>query len=83
MTTPIDIAPTIPGELVIGRILDAPRKSVWRCWTEPDLLMRWFTPAPWKTAADIGVRPGGASRIVMQSPKGQDYLNLGVYLAAE
>jgi uncharacterized protein YndB with AHSA1/START domain len=84
MTTPIDIAPTIPRELVIGRILDAPRSAVWRCWTEPDLLMRWFTPAPWKTvAADIDVRPGGASRIVMRSPEGQDFPNVGVYLAVE
>jgi uncharacterized protein YndB with AHSA1/START domain len=84
MATIIDVAPASPRELVIGRVLDAPRAAVWRCWTEPELLCRWFTPAPWTTvAADLDVRPGGRSRVVMRSPEGQDFPNAGVYLAVE
>ncbi|MFZ1773086.1 MAG: SRPBCC domain-containing protein, partial [Rhizobiaceae bacterium] len=54
------------GELVltIDRILDAPRASVWRCWTEPALMLKWFTPKPWKTVeVNQDFRPGGASLI--------------------
>ena len=32
--------------LVLDRHLDAPRAALWRCWPEPALLTRWFTPAP-------------------------------------
>ena len=35
--------------LVLDRHLDAPRAALWRCWAEPALLTRWFTPAPWST----------------------------------
>jgi uncharacterized protein YndB with AHSA1/START domain len=38
---------TAPLELVLERILDAPRDKLYRCWTEPELMVRWFTPAPW------------------------------------
>ncbi|MFZ2101442.1 MAG: SRPBCC family protein [Oricola sp.] len=67
--------------LTIERILDAPRMAIWRCWTEPDLLMQWFTPKPWQTVgAEIDLRPGGASVITMRSPEGEDFPNPGVYL---
>lgn len=43
--------------------------------------MQWFTPPPWKTIrAEIDVRPGGSSNIVMQGPDGTEMPNLGVYL---
>jgi len=31
-------------ELVIDRAFDAPRELVWRAWTDPDLLGRWYGP---------------------------------------
>ncbi len=71
-------------ELVLDRRLDARRGAVWLCWTEPELLVRWFTPAPWQTAsAEIDVRPGGASRVVMRNPEGEEFPSLGVYLSVE
>lgn len=70
-----------PRELVLERILQAPRDKIWRCWTEPALLQQWFAPAPWTVSrVDIDVRPGGASHIVMRSPEGQEFPNNGVYL---
>ena len=33
-------------ELVITRLIDAPREKLFRCWTEPALLTQWFTPPP-------------------------------------
>jgi uncharacterized protein YndB with AHSA1/START domain len=74
-------APANDRELVLSRLLRAPRAAVWRCWTEPELVKRWFAPLPWTTPdAALDVRPGGASRIVMRSPEGQDFPNPGVFL---
>ena len=68
-------------ELVLERVLDAPREKVWRCWSEPDLLKRWFAPRPWTVAhADIDLRPGGASVVTMRGPEGQEIPCPGVYL---
>ena len=68
-------------ELVLTRILDAPRDKIWRCWTEPRLLKQWFAPRPYTTpVAELDVRPGGASLITMRTPDGQDMPNPGMYL---
>jgi uncharacterized protein YndB with AHSA1/START domain len=46
-------------ELGFTRVLRARRHAVWRCWTEPELIVQWFTPPPWKTvAAQMDVRAG-------------------------
>ena len=72
---------TAAHELVLTRLIDAPRHKVYRCWTEPALIVRWFTPPPWKTiAAEIDVRPGGANLITMQGPDGSLMPNAGQYL---
>lgn len=68
-------------DLRFSRVVDVPRASVWRAWTEPLLLMPWFCPLPWKTiACEIDLRPGGAFRTTMQSPEGQTFNNEGCYL---
>lgn len=71
-------------ELVLERLLDAPVANVWRCWTEPELMKQWFAPKPWTTShAEMDLRPGGVSDIVMRSPEGQDMPNPGVVLEVE
>ena len=68
-------------ELVLTRLIDAPRGKLFRCWTEPALIVQWFTPPPRKTIhAETDVRPGGASHIVMQGPDGTEMPSRGVYL---
>jgi len=68
-------------ELSITRLIDAPREAVYRAWTQPELLVQWFTPKPWSTLrADIDVRPGGASLVVMADPDGNEFPNPGQYL---
>lgn len=68
-------------DLVLDRLIDAPREAVFRCWTEPALMTQWFAPLPWTTPhADVDVRPGGSSRITMRSPEGEDMPMSGVYL---
>jgi len=73
--------PASDRELVLTRLIDVPREKLWRCWTEPKLMLQWFTPAPWKTThAETDVRPGGSSYVVMQGPDGTEMPNRGVYL---
>ena len=68
-------------ELSLVRIIDAPPEKVFRAWTEPTLLKQWFTPRPWTVAsAELDVRPGGSSVIVMRGPDGRESPNRGVYL---
>jgi uncharacterized protein YndB with AHSA1/START domain len=81
MATPIAIDPSSDRELVLARLMDAPRTKVYRCWTEPDLLTRWFAPLPYTTpVAELDVRPGGSCVVIMRSPEGQEMPNRGVYL---
>jgi uncharacterized protein YndB with AHSA1/START domain len=68
-------------ELVLTRTIHAPREKVFRAWTDPDLLKQLFAPLPYTTpAAQMDVRPGGSSRIVMRAPDGTEMPNRGVYL---
>jgi len=68
-------------ELRLSRLIDAPRETLFRCWTEPELLKRWFTPEPWKTAdVELEVRPGGRFHVTMRGPEGQVHPNPGVFL---
>lgn len=69
------------SELSITRIIDAPRATVWRCWSEPDLLKQWYCPKPWFVShAAFDLRPGGASYIVMNGPNGEENKLPGQYL---
>src|SRR5882672_5697490 len=73
--------PANDRELVLMRLIDAPREKLFKAWTEPELLKQWFAPLPWTTpAAELDVRPGGANLIVMRGPDGNDMPNRGVYL---
>ena len=68
-------------ELTLTRLIDAPREKVYRAWTEPEIMKRWFAPAPFTApVVEVDVRPGGANCIVMRDPDGKDYPNRGVYL---
>lgn len=44
---------------VLERVFDAPRALVWRTWTEPDLLARWYGPNVETVVHRLDVEPGG------------------------
>ena len=68
-------------ELILTRLIDAPREKLFRAWTDPVLMTKWFAPAPWTTPrAETDLRVGGSSTIVMAGPDGQEFPNTGVYL---
>ena len=62
------------------RLFDAPRELVFKTWTEPDRIARWWGPQGFTTVAhDMDVRPGGAYRFFMRSPEGTEFWKVGVY----
>ena len=68
-------------ELVLTRLIDAPRHKIYEAWTTPELIKQFFVPRPWSIArAEMDVRPGGSSLIVMRDPEGNEFPNPGVYL---
>jgi uncharacterized protein YndB with AHSA1/START domain len=77
----VNTAPSSDRELVLTRLIDAPRVRLYRAWTEPALLRQWFAPLPYTTpVAELDVRPGGANFVVMRAPDGSELPNHGVYL---
>ena len=71
-------------DLVLERIVPCTVEHLWKGWTDPEVLVRWFTPAPWKTIeAAIELRPGGIFRTVMQGPDGETGGGEGCVLVAE
>jgi len=79
--TLVAATPDSDRELVLVRIIDAPREKLFRAWTDPDLLKQWFAPRPYTVpVAKLDVRPGGTAGIVMRSPDGEDMPVPGVYL---
>jgi len=81
MTNPTEAGFDAARDLVLTRLLDAPREKLYRAWTDPELLKQWFAPLPYTTpVAELDVRPGGSNLIVMRSPDGVDMPNRGIYL---
>lgn len=67
-------------DLVITRVINAPREIVFRAWTDPDLMRRWWGPDGFTNPlCEIDARPGGSIRIDMQGPDGQIYPMTGEY----
>ncbi len=55
------LAALVQGEFVISRLVDAPRQRVWKAWTDPAELGRWFGPKGFETFhAQLDFRPGGS-----------------------
>ncbi len=68
-------------DLVLERVVDVPPELVWKAWTTPEMMTKWFTPAPWTTPeVEVDLRPGGTFRNVMQSPEGERMTNGGIFL---
>jgi uncharacterized protein YndB with AHSA1/START domain len=67
-------------ELVVTRIIDAPRSLVFKAWTEAEQVARWWGPQGFVTTyCEMDIRPGGAFRCCMRSPAGTDHWKRGVY----
>ena len=81
--THLDLDPTL--DLVLQRVIRAPRSAIWEAWTDPDLLAQWWIPAPTQLRVDrLDVRPGGAF-VTRMSDDGDTYVphTDGIFLVVE
>ena len=79
MPKPLTI--TTPGdrEIVVVREFDAPRDLVFRCFTVPELIRRWYGMPDWQmTVCEFDARVGGKWRFVTRSPNGFEMKSSGV-----
>jgi uncharacterized protein YndB with AHSA1/START domain len=73
-------ARSVVRELVITRIFDAPRHLVFKMWTKPEHLARWWGPRGFTPISGrMDVRPGGAWSRSMRAPDGSVIHKHGVY----
>ena len=71
---------TAERELVITRVLDAPRSLVFKVWTDPVHLARWWGPRDFTLpSCELDLRPGGTFRLLMRSPEDTLHRLHGVY----
>jgi uncharacterized protein YndB with AHSA1/START domain len=67
-------------EVVMTKVFDAPRELVWKAYTDPRLIPRWWGPRYLTTTIDkMDVKPGGAWRFVSRGPDGSESAFHGVY----
>ncbi len=66
--------------LTITRIFDAPRKLLWRAWTDPEMIKKWWGPKNYTSPIDkVDLRVGGKYLFCMRSPEGKDFWTTGIY----
>lgn len=69
------------NELMAAREYDVPRELVFRAWTTPDLLARWWGPQGFtNTFHECDIRPEGKWRYTMHGPDGKDYPNFSAFV---
>ena len=68
-------------EVVITRVVDAPRRLVFEAWTSPEHLPHWLLGPPGWTMpiCEIDLRPGGTHRCVWRRPNGEEMEIRGGY----
>ena len=67
-------------DILITREFDAPRELVFRAWTEPELVRRWWTARRGAmTVCEIDLRPGGKWRFSMTADNGEEVEFYGEY----
>jgi len=79
METTNTLAPASARELVITRIIYAPRERLFKIWTT-QLPLWWGPHGMTTTVCEMDLRPGGAFRTVMRAPDGTEYPTKGVFL---
>lgn len=67
-------APNDPIEFVFSKTLAAPRALVWKMWSEPEHLARWWGPAgTTPRVITFEFRKGGMFHYAMVTPMGEAY----------
>ncbi len=67
-------------EIIITRTVNAPRQTVWKAFTDPELLKHWWGPDGFTiTTHAFSFTKGGEWRFMMHGPDGRDYPNVVIF----
>jgi uncharacterized protein YndB with AHSA1/START domain len=70
------------NELIVAKVFDAPCERIWKAWTTPELIARWFAPGIVMDVRELDVRPGGHFRFADPAEAdGGEYM--GTYITVE
>ncbi len=71
-------------EIVLCRVINAPRERVFAAWTDPNQITKWFGPAGFRTETiECDIRPGGRWRFTYTGPDGRKWGNRMQFLRIE
>lgn len=70
--------------VTISRVFNAPKELVWKAWTEPEMVMKWWGPEGFTSpSAKVDLQVGGKYIYAMQGPAGSEWdrvmYSAGVY----
>lgn len=69
-----------PNELIFSRVFDASADTVYRAWTDPERLVKWWGPREFSlTIKRMDVKVGGVWEYTLHGPDGTDYPNRAVF----
>ncbi|MEW5684023.1 MAG: SRPBCC family protein [Pseudomonadota bacterium] len=75
---------SIDREIVLSRVIAAPRERVFQAWTDPAQITRWFGPDGFTVETlECDIRPGGRWRFLYIAPDGTRWDNRIVFLRIE
>jgi uncharacterized protein YndB with AHSA1/START domain len=76
----LDFVENVDREIVITRVLNAPRELVWEAMTDPRHVVHWWGPRGFSsTIKEMDVRVGGVWNLVMHGPDGANYPNENIF----
>jgi uncharacterized protein YndB with AHSA1/START domain len=68
------------SSITVRRFLKARREQVFRAWTRPDLMARWFFPGEgWVAAVTSDLKVGGRYEVAMRDASGGQHIQFGRY----
>jgi uncharacterized protein YndB with AHSA1/START domain len=68
-------------DLVFEKYTSLTPEQIWKGWTDPNTLKKWFCPKPWKvTECRTDLQVGGEFYTLMEGPAGEKMSNHGCYL---
>jgi uncharacterized protein YndB with AHSA1/START domain len=72
------------SDVVVTRTFDVPRERVWRAWSDPDEVMKWWGPQGFTSpTCRMDFREGGVTLVCMRSDQGGDLYNTWTYRSIE
>jgi uncharacterized protein YndB with AHSA1/START domain len=67
-------------DMVLIRVFDAPVEQLWKAWSDPELVKKWWGPNGYTApVAELDFREGGVSLVCMRGPDGRDLYNSWTY----